>query len=148
MPPDDAASGASAGSALPGGAAAVLYYDGACGVCRRSVAWLAWADRRGALRFAPLQGETARARLPAGLREPLDTVVLEDAAGLWVRSAAMLRAARLAGGSWGAAAALGCLVPRRLRDAAYDAFAARRGRFARLALHRLPTPAEDPRFLP
>src|SRR5262249_57642651 len=39
----------------------LVLYDGECGVCSRIVRWLLDADRRGELRFAPLQGATAAA---------------------------------------------------------------------------------------
>jgi predicted DCC family thiol-disulfide oxidoreductase YuxK len=38
----------------------VLFYDGTCGLCNRIVRLLLRLDRRGALRFAPLQGPTAQ----------------------------------------------------------------------------------------
>jgi predicted DCC family thiol-disulfide oxidoreductase YuxK len=94
------------------------------------------ADRRGAFRFAPLDGETFRGAVPAGRRAPLpDSIVLLRADGaLLARSDAALHVLRRLGGGWRALAALLALVPRRLRDAGYDFVAGRRSRwFARPA---------------
>ena len=41
----------------------VLFFDGDCGLCQRLVRLLLRLDRRGVLRFAPLQGPTAQAYL-------------------------------------------------------------------------------------
>ncbi len=43
----------------------VLLYDGECGLCQRVVWLLLRADRRGTLRFAPLQGQPAQQFLAA-----------------------------------------------------------------------------------
>ena len=49
--------------------ATIVFHDRDCGLCRRSIVFLAERDRELRLRFAPLQGETARQFLPAALRE-------------------------------------------------------------------------------
>ena len=61
----------------------VLFYDGACGLCSHTVAWvLRWLRDDSPLRFAPLQGTTSGAHLPEGLRTPpLATVVLLQESG-------------------------------------------------------------------
>src|SRR4029453_979242 len=38
----------------------VVFFDGACGMCNRLVRWVMARDLATSLRFAPLQGETAR----------------------------------------------------------------------------------------
>jgi len=47
----------------PGPTGAVLFFDGECGLCNRVVRLLLAFDRRGTLRFAPLQGPAAQAYL-------------------------------------------------------------------------------------
>jgi predicted DCC family thiol-disulfide oxidoreductase YuxK len=67
---------------------------------------------------------------------------------VWVRSAGAMRLGRYVGGAWGLLAALGAIVPRPLRDAAYDAFAKRRYRwFGTSESCELPTPEERHRFI-
>jgi predicted DCC family thiol-disulfide oxidoreductase YuxK len=119
---------------LAHGPGPVLFYDGACGLCHRAVRFLLAEDRGGALRYAPLGGETFRARVPEAQRAGLpDSLVLRFGDGrLLVRSAAVLLAMRLVGGAWRAAAAVAAFVPAALLDRTYDALAAVRLRlFAR-----------------
>lgn len=134
----------------PGGAAGVVYFDGFCGLCDRFVTFLAARDRKGVLRFAPLQGTTAARRFPVPVAgaDDLATVVYEDARGVHTRSTAALRAVAALGGAWRVAVIL-LLVPRPLRDALYGWVARRRFRwFGRRDSCRLPGPDEQHRFLP
>ncbi|HXZ10760.1 MAG TPA: DCC1-like thiol-disulfide oxidoreductase family protein [Candidatus Sulfotelmatobacter sp.] len=101
----------------------LLFYDGHCGLCHRSVKFVLKHDRSGkAFRFAPLQGETFAARVPAERRAGLpDSIVVETAEGaLLVRSAAFIHILRRLGGTWRILAAILAVIPRPLRDAAYD----------------------------
>ncbi len=132
---------------------AILFYDAACGLCTRSVRWCLHHDRRGILRFAPLQGETF-ARL-ASRQTPgdLDTAVFADASGIHLRSEAVLRAGITLGGAWGSLAWAARGVPRFIRDAVYRFIAGRRiGWFGPadacpLDMHAALKRAQD-RFLP
>jgi predicted DCC family thiol-disulfide oxidoreductase YuxK len=127
----------------------LIYYDGLCGLCDRFVRFVLARDRRGRYRFAPLQGSTARARLPSHLNpESFQTVILEDDGCYRVRSDAALAILAGLGGAWRAAALLR-LIPRPLRDAVYDFVARHRFRwFGRRAECRVPSPEERERFLP
>lgn len=80
-------------------------------------------DRDGrAFRFAPLQGETFQARVAeerrAGL--PDSVVVLTRDDELLVRSDAFLHIFRRLGGGWSFLATVLSVVPRGIRDLAYD----------------------------
>jgi predicted DCC family thiol-disulfide oxidoreductase YuxK len=117
--------------------------------------WLLDADRRRVLRFAPLQGETARdvlARHP-GSDDTLSTVVyVRDfrAPGerVFRRSAAALAILEDLGGGYRALAWLR-VIPRPIRDALYDFVADRRYRwFGTLPSCRLPDGSAEARFLP
>ncbi len=126
----------------------ILFYDGECGLCARAVQWSLARDRRGVLRYAPLQGETY-ARLAAE-HKPGDllTVVLHDADGLHLRSDAVLRLLRHLGGVWRVFGAVGRIVPRPLRNCAYDFVARRRLKwFGTADRCGVPTPAVRGRFL-
>ncbi len=101
----------------------VLFYDGGCGLCHRAVRFVLWADPQGrAFRFAPLGGATFQAEVPAAERPRLpDSLVVRTAEGaLLTRSAGVLHVLRRLGGGWGVLADFFGLVPRPLRDAAYD----------------------------
>ena len=127
----------------------IVFYDGECGLCDRSVQALIRLDKGHRLRYATLQGETA-ARLfgaPQGPEEGWSVMLLEGGR-LHERSTAALRAAMAAGGL-GRLFALGLLVPRGLRDAAYRWVARNRKRwFGGAEACLLPTMALRQRFLP
>ncbi|MBK9091124.1 MAG: DUF393 domain-containing protein [Holophagales bacterium] len=114
----------------------LILYDGECGLCHRSVAFLARRDRDGSrFLFAPIGGETAAARLGGNSpsQHPVGTVMVLDESGvLRTRSDAVLHALDRLGGAWRILASASRVVPRPLRDGAYFAVARIRGRlFAR-----------------
>ncbi len=101
----------------------IIFYDGGCGLCHWSVKFAVRRDPGGrAFRFAPLGGATFLERVPADRRAGLpDSIVLLTGEGaLLARSAAVLRMLRRLGGVWAVAGVIASLVPRVLRDAAYD----------------------------
>lgn len=116
----------------------VLLYDGECGFCAESVQLVLRYERRGTVRFAPLQGAFAasvRARHPeiASIDSMLWVEPAEANSGsserIFVRSAAALRLVRYLGGVW-RVLLLGYLLPARLRDALYDFVARHRHQIA------------------
>jgi predicted DCC family thiol-disulfide oxidoreductase YuxK len=114
------------------GSTDLVYYDGGCGLCHRTVRFLIARDPEGeAFRFAPIQGETFRARVPAERRATLpDSIVLERADGvLLVGSDATAHMLVRLGGGWSVLGRLLGRVPRALREAAYRWVAARRLRW-------------------
>ena len=136
------------------GSGPVLFFDGECGLCTRLVRVLLRLDRVGQLRFAPLQGPTARAYLR---RHGLPT---EDFASLvfspdWPRSEkppglrtdgaiASLRAIGKPG--W---ARLASFLPRSLRDALYRTVARNRLRlFPNSPVNPAAEAQSEGRFLP
>jgi predicted DCC family thiol-disulfide oxidoreductase YuxK len=131
----------------------LLLYDGSCGFCAASVQLVLRHDRRGTLRFAPLQGTTGQrilARHPELAR--VDSVVwVDDADGpaeaVAMRSAAALRTARYLGGAWHLTR-VGWIVPRPIRDAVYDLIARHRHKLPFQAdACALPAPEVRERFL-
>jgi predicted DCC family thiol-disulfide oxidoreductase YuxK len=127
----------------------ILFFDGACGLCNGWVDRFLRADRRGVLRFATLQGETARRLLPPLPEDPSAwSLVLLDRGRTRAESDAALEACRLVGGRY-ALLALARFVPRFLRRPLYRGVARRRYRwFGRRESCRVPTEAERGRFLP
>lgn len=134
--------------ATPGTPQRIVFFDGACGLCNRFVDRLLRIDRQGLLRFAPLQGPTARALLPPGLAGALESVVYLRGGKVLQRSDAALRILIDLGG-WRKAYGALLLVPPFVRDAAYGWVARNRHRwFGRRATCRAPVPEERGRFLP
>lgn len=115
--------------------APVLLYDGTCGFCNASVQFIIARDRRGTMRFAPLQsdvGQQVIGRHPQ--LEGVDSVVYVDGIGdtrrekVAIRSAAALAVCSYLGAPW-SWAVVTRIVPARLRDMAYDFIARHRYRF-------------------
>lgn len=134
----------------------VVFFDGVCGLCNCFVDFILSRDRRGAIRFAPLQGETAKAvlssefRVPSAKTQSFDTIVwLDSSSREFVRSAAAVRVLWRLGGVWSIIGWLLWLIPRPLRDVGYRLVASNRYRwFGKKETCRLPSPAERERFLP
>ncbi len=133
----------------PGGDEAVIYFDGVCNLCNRFVDFVIRHDLQRRFRFASLQGETARERLPGWLTgAALRTVALETPGRLRFRSDAVLAVLAGLGGAWKLAAGFR-IVPPIVRDAVYEYVANRRFRwFGQRDSCRLPTPEERELFLP
>lgn len=127
----------------------VVLFDGLCRFCDGAVVFVLARDPRGLFRFSPLGSAWARhalSRLPDG-PPTADSLVLLDGDRCWIRSDAALRITQELRWPWPLLGVLR-LVPRPLRDAAYDLVARNRGRwFGRLASCRLPTPELSARFL-
>jgi len=120
----------------------LVYFDGFCGVCNRFIDFLIRHDRHGRLRYAPLQGNTARARLPAEYITELSTLVFEENGRLSTESTAAIRVIGTLGGVWTSMFGF-LLVPRFIRDGVYRWVANHRYLFAgRRPTCRLPTPEE------
>jgi predicted DCC family thiol-disulfide oxidoreductase YuxK len=108
-----------------------LFFDGGCAFCSRSVRAVARLDKRGRVRFAPLQGELARERGFDRLAAEGDgtmVVVRENDGRVFFRSDAALELGRALGGWWRLAAGFK-LVPRPVRDGIYRWIARNRYRF-------------------
>ena len=128
---------------------AIVLYDGECSFCDATVQFILERDPKGQFRFAPLQSEVARELLRRGGLDPdqIDTVVLIEDQKIYTKSTAALRIARRLRGLTPALYPL-IAAPRRLRDAAYEFFSARRYRwFPRMEQCRTPAPEERDRFL-
>jgi len=128
--------------------APILLFDGHCHLCQRSVQWVLRHDRRGRVRFAPLQAESAQPFLQNAPHPLPDSLILYDEGQLWFRSEAVLRLLCHLGGPWPWLARLGRLIPRALRDWLYDQVAARRYRwFGKSETCWMPRPEWKGRFL-
>lgn len=127
----------------------LILFDGVCGFCTRGVQTLFRLDRRGLLHFAPLQSDLGRQICLANGLDPeqFDTFIYaRPGQPILVRSDAALAIAAMLGFPWSLLRVFR-LVPRPLRDAAYDLVARNRFRFfGRRETCHLPTPEERSRF--
>lgn len=141
----------------PDRAGPVLLFDGDCGLCRRVVRWLLRLDRRGVLRFAPLQGPSAQGYLRAqGLPVAnFETLVLvpdwsrREQGHHLLRTAGVIAALRAIGGIGRVLAAVLAVFPAGWRDAAYGRMSRWRHRIFGAGRGRPPVCAGGAdRFLP
>lgn len=107
--------------------APILLYDGVCGFCNSTIRFIIDRDRRKTMRFAPLQGEYARTVMERHPRlRSIDSLILiEHVSGqerISYRSDGALRVASYLGGGW-RLFLLFRMIPRPVRDGAYDLFA-------------------------
>lgn len=114
----------------PGPRRTIVFFDGECGLCHRAIRFLLAEDRSRDLRFAPLQGETFARWVPERRRAALpNSVIVRPRPGRFLtHSTAALYLGERCGGLWRVLAILGGLVPRPLRDGAYNGIAAIRHR--------------------
>jgi len=127
----------------------IVFFDGVCGMCNRTVDFLLTRDRNAQFLFAPLQGETAKDRLPPRDTQTLSSIVLHVGNNTWRASAAVCRILWKLGGCWSVLGALLWLIPWPVRELGYKVIAVNRYRwFGKKEACRMPTPDERERFLP
>ena len=133
--------------AIPGGKSLILF-DGVCNLCNGWVNFVIDRDPAERFIFGALQSDTAREYLTsADNRGALDSIVLINADGVFVRSSAVLRISGRLKGAWPLLTILR-IVPRPLRDAVYDWIAQHRySWFGFRETCRVPTPELSTRFL-
>jgi predicted DCC family thiol-disulfide oxidoreductase YuxK len=128
----------------------VLLYDGECGLCNALMRFMLRRDRRGVLRFAPLQGKTGQAFLKShGLNtEDFDSLVfIQDLShgdtAFFLRTAGALRAMAEMGGGWKMLSRVLAVVPAGCSDLLYTCVA--RLRYRLFGRYR-PTPLPNPEW--
>lgn len=126
----------------------IVLFDGVCHLCSAIVQFVIPRDPRRRLRFAALQSEVARRLLGQLAVPPIpDSFVLIDGGRGYTRSAAALRVLRYLAMPWPILAVC-VLIPRPLRDWAYDFVARHRYRwYGTRSSCFVPTPDIQHRFL-
>jgi predicted DCC family thiol-disulfide oxidoreductase YuxK len=101
----------------------MLFYDGHCALCHRTVQFVLKRDRSGgAFRFAPLQGPTFLSRVASAERArlPDSMVVLTSEGTLLARSDALVHILSRLGGGWRFWGRAIGMIPREVRNLGYD----------------------------
>ena len=137
---------------------AVVLFDGVCNLCNGFVQFIIPRDPAAYFRFAALSSEAAT-RVLSTARDArdarhardggplMDSIILVEDGGVYVRSTAALRIARRLGFPWFLGYGL-VVVPRFIRDAIYDFVARHRLRwFGRRETCMIPGPGIRERFL-
>lgn len=108
----------------------IVFFDGTCGFCHAGVLWILRNDRKGTLRFAPLQGQTYAALDLHDKPTDMSTMVVLDQGRLQTFSSASIATLRAMGGIWTTLAWMLWIIPRPLRNLGYRMIAANRYRIA------------------
>ena len=125
----------------------IVFYDGQCGLCNRLVNLLLGLDHKKRLKFSPLQGQTAKTKIPKELSEDLNTMAFLINGKLYTKSDAALEVLKTIGGVL-SLFYICKLIPRFIRDAVYDFISKNRIRwFGRFESCRVPTKEERDQFL-
>lgn len=109
-----------------------IFYDGHCGLCHGFVRFVLSEDQSAKpFSFAPLQGEQIKRAIADRVYStlPNSVVVVDESKNVLTRSTAVIYVLRRLGGLWLVFASFLSLVPRALRDVAYDAIASVRRSF-------------------
>ena len=124
-------------------------FDGVCNLCSGSVRAVLAIDRKGLIRFTPIQSAYGRQLAVAHEIDPDQptSFLFLDGGRALEKSAAILALLRRLGAPWSWLAAIGVL-PRAWLDAAYDWLATNRYRLlGKRKTCMLPTPAQRARFV-
>ncbi len=115
---------------MPDGDTILVAFDGDCLMCSGGIRFLAERDRRRRLRFVKLQSPLGRDMERRAGADGLSTMLVDPGGPVMTKSSGALLLLRELGGGWGLLARLAGLIPRVLRDAAYDFIAVRRHRLS------------------
>ncbi len=109
---------------------AIVFYDGACGMCHRATRFLLAEEAERRLRFSALQGSTLTKRLDYSRRSDLpdSMVFLSERDVLYTRSMAVIACWEACGGYWRLGGLFLKLIPGELLDTVYKEIAANRAR--------------------
>jgi predicted DCC family thiol-disulfide oxidoreductase YuxK len=79
----------------------ILFFDGNCGLCNRSVKFVLRKEKDQELIFSPLQSEFSKKTLQSfNLKDNMDTMVLLENGKIYLRSSAALRITKYLKGLW------------------------------------------------
>jgi predicted DCC family thiol-disulfide oxidoreductase YuxK len=124
----------------------IVFFDGVCNLCNRSVQFVIRHDKKKQFLFATLQsdlGQKARKELPG--KAP-DSFILFHNGKYYTRSAAALNVCKLLGGIW-SLLYVGIIVPRFIRDSIYDLVSRNRYKWFGKQECMVPSPDLKARFL-
>ena len=127
----------------------IVFFDGVCNICNRSVNFVIKQDSKRILKFASLQSDYAKNMLPPELlkHETFDSMIFSDGKNFYTKSTAVLEICKALGGVFHVLR-IGYLIPRFIRDAIYIFIANNRYRWFGKKDHcMVPTPELKERFL-
>ncbi len=125
----------------------IVFFDGVCGMCNETVDLLMKEDRADVLQFAPLQGDTAKVKIPEIDCDNMDSIIYYEDGKISDKSTAVLSIFQATGGLM-KVSMIFRLVPRFVRDAVYNFIAKNRyAWFGKKEVCRMPTEREKGKLL-
>jgi predicted DCC family thiol-disulfide oxidoreductase YuxK len=125
----------------------VLYFDGVCSLCNRSIQFVIKQDKKQQFLFAPLQGEAGKEALKHLHPHNPDSVVLQYMGKYYTQSDAILKVLKILGGVWSLSSIV-LLIPGFIRNGLYKIVARSRYKwFGKTDSCMVPKPALKARFL-
>jgi predicted DCC family thiol-disulfide oxidoreductase YuxK len=127
----------------------IIYFDGICNLCNKSVQFVIKRDKKKQFLFAPLQGKNGKKFLDKYDLVPGDfnSFILAEGDKVYAKSTAALRVAKKLSGGWKLLYGL-MIFPRFIRNAVYNIIAKNRYKwFGKRNECMIPTPELKERFL-
>lgn len=126
----------------------IIFFDGLCNFCNSFINLLLRIDKKGLLRFSPLQSEMGQEiSNELKLNPTPETVVALKNRQLYTNSDVTLQIIRSLGGGWRILEPI-FLLPKGFRDSIYQIIAKNRyAWFGKREACRIPTPEERDRFI-
>lgn len=125
----------------------IVFFDGVCGLCNSFVDFLIKRNKRGQLKFSPLQGSAAQQLLKEEYTQKLGTIVYYRNGEILTKSTAALRVYADLGGLRSIVFIL-FIFPRFIRNTVYDYIARNRYKwFGKKESCRIPSPEERQYFI-
>ncbi|MBL8005819.1 MAG: DUF393 domain-containing protein [Candidatus Kapabacteria bacterium] len=125
----------------------IVFYDGVCGLCTRSVQLLLKLDRHHRLKFSPLQGTTYQS-LTNTQQTSFDSIVVYSQSTFFTEVKALQHIGKTLGGFWNVLRIISFIIPPFISNALYRLIA--KNRYQIFGKHdhcHLPTPAQREQFL-
>ncbi len=125
----------------------IVFYDGVCGLCTRSVQLLLKLDRHHRLLFAPLQGKTYQT-LTNTQQTTFDSIVVYSKSTFFTEVKALQHIGKTLGGFWNVLRIISLIIPSIISNALYRLIAKNRYQiFGKNDHCHLPTSAQREQFL-
>lgn len=126
----------------------LLFFDGVCGMCNGLINFMMAEDRNSALRYATLQGETAKENVSPAYLEELNSIVYIEGDKTYTESDGVIHALASMGGIYKLVLVFK-FVPKFIRDKIYAYISRNRYKwFGKKESCRMPTPEEREKLLP
>ncbi|GAB3330539.1 thiol-disulfide oxidoreductase DCC family protein [Marivirga atlantica] len=125
----------------------IIFFDGVCNLCNGAVNFIIDCDPDAKFKFAALQSEVAKKKLPQERVQHVDSIVLLKQGKTFIKSEAALLIAKELKFPWSMFQVF-LIIPKFFRDPLYNFIAKRRYKwFGKKDTCRIPTPELQDRFV-